>query len=48
MRENFNERKTISMVAMKQMDTHVLCPTRSSSFADARENRMALCREEPY
>ncbi|TMC92209.1 MAG: hypothetical protein E6J11_19220 [Chloroflexi bacterium] len=45
MRENFNERKTISMVAMKQMDTHVLCPTRPSSFADAGENRMALCYE---
>ncbi len=36
------------MVAMKQMDTRVSCTALPSSFADARENRMALCREEPY
>ncbi len=45
MRESFNERKTMSMVAMNQMDTRVSCTAMPSSFAYAGESRMALCCE---
>jgi hypothetical protein len=44
-REYVNKRKTISMVAMNEMDTWVPCIALPSSFASAGVNRMALCYE---